>query len=368
MSTVIFYNFILFSSTFFVWLSEKGKGNLERYFFLGIAFLLVFVPAALRYDIGTDYLSYIDIFENPNRLEGYKYKEPLFYFVNWFYQRIDAHFQWLFATFAFIFTAVAFKAYPRKNAWLLHYVFFSMLWFFSFSGVRQAIAVAFVFLALFCYFNKQKTYFFVLILIGGLFHQSVLPVAVVGLLAMIPLGNTIKAKVSSAIFIVCVLLTFFLTSIVVEYIELLLNLFGFEQYTRHFLNANHFAVRDFGTGYGVLVSLFFSLYVLCRSDAILKAGDGYWLLILMVFLYSIMLILAGEIIIFERALLIFFVGPIFSVYVLVNVPHANVFDKLVCTAFVCFLMLSFIKNSIGAETSYSNPKRNPYQTVLSIDS
>lgn len=62
MATVIFYNFILLSSTFFVWLSEKGKGNLERYFFLGLAFLLVCVPAAIRYDVGADYMSYLAIY------------------------------------------------------------------------------------------------------------------------------------------------------------------------------------------------------------------------------------------------------------------------------------------------------------------
>ncbi len=110
-----------------MWASEKGRTRFDRWFLLGIAFLLVFVPAAIRYDIGTDYVNYLAIYEGTSAtktLEPYKFKEPLFYFVNWFYQSIDAHFQWVFATFAFIFTAVAFKAYPKKNAWLLHFLFF----------------------------------------------------------------------------------------------------------------------------------------------------------------------------------------------------------------------------------------------------
>lgn len=367
MITVFFYNLILLGSTFCVWLSERGKGNLERYFFLGMAFFMVFVPAAIRYDVGTDYFNYVDIFEDSNRLEGYKYKEPLFYFVNWFYQSVGAHSQWIFATFAFIFTAVAFKAYPRKKAWMLHYAFFSMLWFFSFNGVRQAIAVAFVFLALSYYFKQQRAWFFVLVLIGGLFHQSVLPVAFVGLFSMIPLGITIKGKLAPAVFIGCILLTFFFVMIVIGHVELFVNLFGFEQYAKHFANKAHFSERDFGTGFGILISLVFSVYILLRSDSILRANNGGWLLILLVFLYAIVLILAGKIIIFERALVVFFVAPVFSIYVLLYMPRSNLLDKIVCAAFLSFLMLSFLKNSMGLESSYSNPKRNPYKSVLSID-
>ncbi|NLV98162.1 MAG: hypothetical protein GX043_12675 [Desulfovibrionales bacterium] len=39
------------------------------------------MPSAIRYDIGTNYLAYINIFEDPTRLEGYKLKEPAFYSI-----------------------------------------------------------------------------------------------------------------------------------------------------------------------------------------------------------------------------------------------------------------------------------------------
>src|SRR5690554_3242357 len=197
MATVIFYNFILLSSTFFVWLSERMHYKLDRWFLLGIAFLLVFVPAAIRYDIGTDYVNYLAIYEGTSAtktLEPYKFKEPFFYFVNWFLRSIGAHFQWMFATFAFIFTAVAFKAYPKKNAWLLHFLFFSMLWFFSFNGMRQAVALAWCLLAMFNFFERKYFAFFVLSFIGATFHQSALLITFAGVAALIPLGSIFKSR------------------------------------------------------------------------------------------------------------------------------------------------------------------------------
>lgn len=227
MPTVFFYSFILLSSTCFVWLSEKVRYRLDRWFFLGIAFLLVFVPSAIRFDIGTDYLNYLAIYEGTSEaktLEPYKYKEPLFYFINWFLRSVDAHFQWLFAVFAFIFTAVAFKAYPRRNAWLLHFLFFSMLWFFSFNGIRQAIALSWCMLALIGFFEKRYLSFLILTLIGAAFHQSALFVTMAGVASLIPLGHHIKIRIAPIVFIGFVVFTFVSMSVVLVYMEQTLRL------------------------------------------------------------------------------------------------------------------------------------------------
>ncbi len=113
MTTLIFYNFIFFSSTFFVWLSEKSRTYFDKMILLFIAFLIVFLPSAIRYDIGVDYLNYLEIYNN-EWFKDYINKEPSFYFINLVFKNLDVHFQLLIVTFAFIFTIVAFKAYPKK--------------------------------------------------------------------------------------------------------------------------------------------------------------------------------------------------------------------------------------------------------------
>src|SRR5690554_359966 len=254
MATVLFYNFILLSSTFFVWLSERMHYKLDRWFLLGIAFLLLFVPAAIRYDIGTDYVNYLAIYEGTSAtktLEPYKFKEPLFYFVNWFYKSIDAHFQWMFATFAFIFTMVAFRSYPRKQAWLLHFLIFSMLWFFSFNGMRQAIAVMWSLLALFYFFDRKYICFFVLTLFGATFHQSVLFVALVGLVALFPLERRIKTRIAPLFFIGFIVFTLISMKVLLAYMEQIIGVVGLK-YVSYFDSSKHFVERDYGSGLGVL--------------------------------------------------------------------------------------------------------------------
>lgn len=369
MATVIFYNFILLSSTFFVWLSEKMRYKLDRWLVLGIAFLLVFIPAAIRYDIGTDYVNYLAIYEGTlatKILEPYKFKEPLFYFVNWFYQSIEAHFQWMFATFAFIFTAVAFKAYPRKNAWLLHFLFFSMIWFFSFNGMRQAVALSWCLLALFNFFDKRYFWFFLLTIIGSTFHQSALFITAAGMIALIPLNTQLKTRIAPLFFIGFIVFTYISMGIVLTYIEQILKLVGFTRYADYFSNSTHFIARDFGSGLGVLVKVLFSIYIILNARVFILINKNYWLIIILTFAYAVGLVLAGKIIIFSRMADTFVVASIIGAYFLAQIQTNKQLRRLILMFFLAFLALSFIKNSQGNATAYSNPKMNPYKTIFEV--
>lgn len=363
MITVLFYNFILFSSTFFVWLSEKGRTVFDRKILLFIAFLIVFLPAALRYDIGTDYLNYLEIYNN-RWFENYKSKEPFFYFINWFLKELDAHFQWMFATFAFIFTAVAFRAYPKKDAWLLHFLFFSMLWFFSFNVMRQAVALAWCLLAIFYFFDKKYVWFFILTLIGSTFHQSALFIAAIGLAALIPLNIRIKTHITPLVFIGFIVFTYFSMNVVLVYIEQILQFAGLTKYANYFNSTTHFVSRDFGTGLGVLVKVLFSIYIILNSKQIIKLNKNYWILIILTFIYTVGLILANNIIIFGRMEDTFIISQIICAFLLYQLHKNKLVHRLVLLLFSLFLVASFIKQGFGEVTSYADPKRNPYKTIL----
>lgn len=370
MATVIFYNFILLSSTFFVWLSGKGRTKIARWVLLGVAFLLVFIPAAIRYDIGVDYLSYLEIYEDTWRvpLDSYKYKEPAFYFINWFLRSVDAHFQWLFVVFSFVFTAVAFKAYPKRNAWLIHFLFFSMLWFFSFNALRQAVALSFCMLAIFNYFDKRYFLFFLLTIVGSFFHQTALFITVSGALALIPFKDSIKKQVAPVVFIGIIMFSFVSMSSVLLYIEQLLNFTGLTNYANYFNSSKHFIVVDFGTGLATLAKLVFSIYILLNAKALLQLSSQYWLLLLLVLFYGVSLVLANSIVIFARVADVFVIGVIVAAYLVYQLPSNVRRNRLVLIVFLSFLLLLFIKRSVGIETSYSNPKLNPYQTVFARES
>lgn len=364
METIIFYNFILFSSTFFVWLSEKGRTNFDRRFLLGIAFLLVFIPAAIRYDVGTDYLSYVNIFENPLILENYKIKEPGFYFIALFLKTNGFHFQWMFATFSFIFTAVAFAAYPRKNAWLLHFLFFSMLWFSSFNIMRQTTALAWCFLAVFCFFDKKYAWFIMLTLIASVFHKSAIFILIAGGIACIPLRYFLKIYILPIIFIIGLVITYLFSEMVLNFIEQLLNIIGFSRYANYFNNTTHFIKKDFGTGLGILAKILFSFYIMLNTNQLVKLNKNYWLIVVLSFFYAISLILANDIVILGRMADTFSIAPIFGAYLLLQIPTNRQFNKLILILFLIFLLLLFFKLSLGIPSSYADPKRIPYKTIF----
>lgn len=360
MATVSFYTLIFLISTFFVYISDKGKGALERKVFLCLAFLIFFVPSAIRYDIGTDYLNYVDIYEN---IEYHKYIEPAYYYLNLGLNLLGADSQWVFIISAFIFSFVSFKSYPTKNAWIIHVALMGMLWFFSFNVVRQAIAISFCLLAISKFLNGQPKYFFVLTLIASLFHTSAILIFITGMISFIPLNRKIKNSIIPIIFILIILSAWLYTNIFLEIVDQVLSLLNLNKYAGYF-GGIHFIEADFGSGLGALARILFSSYIIFNTKSFLALGKNYWLLILLVFFYAFGIVLADNIIIFGRFADTFVIGPIVSTYVLYNLTENKQKHRTVVYIFLIYLLLNFIKDSFGEKTSYADPKRNPYQTIF----
>lgn len=365
MLTVIFYSFILLSSTFFVWLSEKGRTRFDRKTLLGIAFLLVFIPSAIRYDVGTDYLSYLNIFRHPTILENYKIKEPGFYFINWFLHTNGFHSQWMFATFAFIFTTIAFITYPRNNAWLLHFLFFSMLWLSSFNIIRQSVALSWCMLSIFCFFNKRYIWFVILALIATSFHRSAIFILLSGFIALIPLNSTFRSRIIPIVFIAIIGYSYLNIDKILFYIQNVLSLVGLNSYLEYFSNPKHFTSRNSGSGISYLAKILFSIYIIMNTKSLVQLNSNYWLITLLNFLYALAMALANNIIIFGRMTDTFAIAPIIGGLLLLQLPNNTRAHRLVLYSFLLFLLLLFIKLSFGIPTSYSNPKLMPFQTIFS---
>lgn len=364
MVTVTFYVLILLGSTFFVWLSEKCRWSVDRVIFLFVAFLIVFIPSAVRYDVGTDYLSYIAIYENEEGLNKYELTEPAFYFLNRLLRALEVRPQWLIATCAFVYTAVVFFAYPRRGAWLLHFLFFSILWYFSFNGVRQAIALSFCFYGMLCYLEKKYLKFFLLVIVGSLFHNSAAFYGLLGVAALIPLNPWVKGRLAPFVFVALILLTFVFPGIIMRCLEALLSYLGFYSYAAYFNNDKHFLIRDFGSGVGVLLKITFSIFLILSTRKLVSRDSSLWILVLLAFLYSVSAILAKDVVIFGRMMDTFSLALVFGTYYLFYVSGYNSFGRYVSILFLIFLFLSFIKDGLGEPNSYGDPRLNPYKSIF----
>lgn len=362
LGTILFYNFIVLSSTFFVYFSEKCKYRFDRNILLFIALLIIFIPSAIRYNIGTDFPSYINIY---NKLENYTHMEAGFYYINKFLRFINAHAQWSIAVLAFIFSYAAISSYPKKDAWILHLAFTLSLLFFSFNGVRQAIAIAFTLWAFHKYFHEKYIQALFLIIFGGLFHSSNYLYIPIGLVAFIPFSYTFKAYIFPAFFILIITIFYFFTPELIkiaEFITIKLDL----KYQRYF-NSYHFMVRDWGTGLGALTKQLFCIYTLTKSKQLLQISKRNWLLIIIVFLTAIASILNKEIVIFSRLEKVFAVSIPIALYMLNKIDRYFSFTKTIVILFIVFLILIFQKEMISEPTKYSDPMLAPYQSILSKD-
>lgn len=239
----------------------------------------------------------------------------------------------------------------------------AMLWFFSLNGIRQAIAISFCLLALFKYFNKKILWFFILTGLGSLFHKSALFISLIGILALIPIRQSLKMYLFPWIFIGFITFTFISMSIVTFYIEQILSISGLTKYASYF-GSEHFSEREFGSGLGILIKVLFSIYIIINSKSILNLNKNYWCLILLVFIYTLGAILANNIIIFSRMADTFVISIIISSYVLLQIPDNIRLNKIIVILFSIFLLLSFIKTSFGIPTTYSDPMLNPYDSIL----
>lgn len=158
-------------------LIEKYKASLIAMF---PAFVLYFLVAGLQYDVGTDYFSYINIFEDASRHQFYINRgEYLFAYLNIFLNWLKLPAQSIFLSISFIqsvFVFVYFKKIKKKG-------FFLTLFFVAFicvtniynnqlNGLRQYVVIAALPLLTILVYEKKFTLLFILFGMVSLFHNT----------------------------------------------------------------------------------------------------------------------------------------------------------------------------------------------------
>jgi hypothetical protein len=143
-------------------------------------FLLIYwmLLIGLQYNTGTDYYSYIKIFSSLQEAEVYRVKkEYLFYYLAVLLINKNVNPQFGLVIIALIQFSLFF--WFLKNIQLKHYSFFLFLYFFvstSFynqtNGIRQFSAVYFFLTAVWFLYKRRFVYYFLFIILGGLFHRS----------------------------------------------------------------------------------------------------------------------------------------------------------------------------------------------------
>lgn len=148
-------------------------------FLVFIFFCLLFIPAALRYFVGTDYNTYTisqipDAITNPATTldKGYVLLIKLGVWMG-----KGQTYQWVFVLTAFLIAAFLTLAITLlSDNWSLSaFLLFSTIFYtFSLSGMRQSIGVSIFLFALYPLSKKKFALYFGLIILAACFHKSAL--------------------------------------------------------------------------------------------------------------------------------------------------------------------------------------------------
>lgn len=237
--------------------NKKSRRNTALY--LTVSMLLLIFVASCRYAIGFDYFSYRNMYEMVN---GWSFGdilhiysgEPLFFLTCKVIGSTGCPYQvFLLMVNTFLLTAAMHFIYRySKIPWLSIYLYVTLQFLaYNMNLIRQSIATAFFLLAYPSLKNRKLLPYTILILIGGLFHNS--------LLFLYPLYFLLPIKQSkkSLLFLAS------LTTIVYIFFDPLFGLFQLllpTKYTNYqggfFWQANGFWYVLFPALYCVLIYLF----------------------------------------------------------------------------------------------------------------
>ena len=170
-----FFIFSLLSCVTFVFPKQTSQ---KIFLFIVCVFFVFF--AGTRFDVGCDFWGYLQRFNNvdvnSDPFIGFTMEEPAFQFITRYVKTSNWSYMWL----NFICTVIIFhlvyrfaKRHPEPLTFilLLFPIFIVQL---SMSGLRQALAVSFLLVALISFIRINRINVVIWILIGSTFHQSVL--------------------------------------------------------------------------------------------------------------------------------------------------------------------------------------------------
>jgi hypothetical protein len=162
----------------FISLTAGTKQQEKVFVVLSCVFLFIFTGT--RFETGCDYAAYLNRYNYYSPLEtamtAIQKKEGGFELLMHFVTSNGMDYMWLniFSAAIFLCCLHRFLSWHSKPTLLLALMFPILIVQLSMSGLRQALATAFLMLALRSFMNRARFFVALFIVIGAMFHQSVL--------------------------------------------------------------------------------------------------------------------------------------------------------------------------------------------------
>lgn len=233
----------------------------NKYFALNmkiLCFLLLFIPAALRMNIGTDYVNYLKIFQKL-KATGYIKQEIGWKILNLFVYKTDLHYQYIFVISSFLIYLGIIKT-DKKDFWIATFVYFLYLYATSYNAVRNAISIALFWYSYVCLLRNKKVIGYVYILIGAMFHSS----ALLYLPIYFFMGR-IKFSKKTTLLIALVMYILIRYFHIADYI-MNSSIMEALRYAKYLSNAMYNSSTDYNSGLGILIRHCYIFFIYCLID------------------------------------------------------------------------------------------------------
>lgn len=227
---MLVYVIVALLSYFLLMLSKKTKDSKKKNVLITISFLIVFLVSALRVNVGTDYKSYVNWF---NDIDTFSLSFTNFLFNNMiFIIKLFTHNpQWLFVVTSFIILLFIHlhSIKEHEDYDMIIFLFIVLGFYFStFNGIRQWIAIA-IFMYSFKYI-KRKDFdkYLICIIVASLFHITAILLLPAYFMFKINIKDKYKLIIIGCAFIIFKLFNFN------NLIAFILKNFAFSFYVRYF--------------------------------------------------------------------------------------------------------------------------------------
>jgi len=342
----------------------KEKDFLVKIILWSFPFLLYFGVAALQYKVGTDYLSYVYIYNNqPETLiKYYEGGEYSFYYLNKMLSWFNAPAQSIFVVFSFIQSFFIFLFFSKMKVrgyqiYFIFYVFFTVTNIYNnqLNVIRQYAALSMLpLITYYCYQNKNIKAL-CLIFFASTFHSSAFLFFLVYIFKYI--NTKIDSKMHFWFFVISLPVYILFGKNAGYFVSLLAG--GYSSYlgTSFFSGQENVIFMITKVYYIPLFFLYF--YIFHRNEKYNHCeGDGYFKYCMTIFsltYWSFVLILFAGI--FSRIsdyFKFFYIFPIYylSVYFYSRKKIMYLMFVLIYIAFPYFLKVTFFANAEFSYRSY----------------
>ncbi|NBL76577.1 MULTISPECIES: EpsG family protein [Proteus] len=358
----ILYNFILFSSTLFIFLFNITKSKYIKHIFIFISFFIVFIPSALRYNIGTDYRTYVEIF-NKLKLYHYSYVEFGYTQLNQLIISLNLTSEYLFAIVAFLTYFFIYLTYSKSNkSYIFHFLFICTGYFSSFYLLRSTISLSICIFAIALYLNNSKVFIFLLLIfIASLFHKAAL------IYMLIPILGSMKLKKLYINLRFIILLSIFVIFIFKDQLvtfvfhSKLIDILGYSDYVSSELFSKK---TSYGSGLGILLRALPLIIIILLTKKLLTHDKRNSLIIFTALISIISIIFSSTIEIFSRLEKMFIFSYMFGIIAILQCPTIK-FRNFYCFFFILVYLLIFELTIINSSSYKCEGARiTPYVSIL----